>query len=272
MPVALSTPVVIASDASVERAVNCLREGGLVAFPTETVYGLGADATKGAAVAPLYQAKGRPAFNPLIAHVADLDAAQQIGRFDAAALRLAEAFWPGPLTLVVPKAADCAVTELATAGLDTIAMRMPGASGSPRHPARARPAGGGAFGQSLRACFAHHRRPCAWRPRRSDRPDRRWRAGHGRGRNPPSSAALRSLCCCDRAGCRAQAIEARARQPLASRRPRPTTKRRWRRACWPRTMRPIAGCGSTPPASNPARRCWHSDRRCRRALTRPRRC
>jgi len=125
MPVALSTPVVIASDASVERAVNCLREGGLVAFPTETVYGLGADATQGAAVALLYQAKGRPAFNPLIAHVADLDAAQKIGRFDAAALRLAEAFWPGPLTLVVPKTADCGVTELATAGLDTIAIRIP---------------------------------------------------------------------------------------------------------------------------------------------------
>jgi L-threonylcarbamoyladenylate synthase len=125
MHVALSTPVVIASDASVERAVSCLREGGLVAFPTETVYGLGADATQGAAVARLYEAKGRPAFNPLIAHVADLDAARQIGRFDQSALRLAEAFWPGPLTLVVPKAAGCGVTELATAGLDTIAIRIP---------------------------------------------------------------------------------------------------------------------------------------------------
>jgi L-threonylcarbamoyladenylate synthase len=125
MPVALSTPVVVASDAAVERAVACLREGGLVAFPTETVYGLGADATNGAAVARLYQAKGRPAFNPLIAHVADLDAAQTIGRFDQSALRLAQAFWPGPLTLVVPKAAGCKVAELATAGLDTIAIRIP---------------------------------------------------------------------------------------------------------------------------------------------------
>jgi L-threonylcarbamoyladenylate synthase len=125
MPVALSTPVLTASDASVERAVACLREGGLVAFPTETVYGLGADATNGAAVARLYQAKSRPAFNPLIAHVADLDAAQKIGRFDEVALRLAEAFWPGPLTLVVPKAAGCPVAELATAGLETIAIRIP---------------------------------------------------------------------------------------------------------------------------------------------------
>jgi L-threonylcarbamoyladenylate synthase len=125
MSVALSTTLLAASDAAVERAVGCLREGGLVGFPTETVYGLGADATNAAAVARLYQAKGRPAFNPLIAHVGDLDAAQKIGRFDAAALRLAEAFWPGPLTLVVPKAVGCPVAELATAGLDTVAIRIP---------------------------------------------------------------------------------------------------------------------------------------------------
>jgi L-threonylcarbamoyladenylate synthase len=106
-------------------AARALREGGLVAFPTETVYGLGADATNAAAIARLYQAKGRPAFNPLIAHVGDLEAARRIGRFDAAALRLAEAFWPGPLTLVLPKSADCAVADLATAGLETVAIRIP---------------------------------------------------------------------------------------------------------------------------------------------------
>jgi L-threonylcarbamoyladenylate synthase len=102
-----------------------LTVGGLVAFPTETVYGLGADATNGRAVARLYDAKGRPAFNPLISHVADLRAARALARFNADAERLAAAFWPGPLTLVLPKAADCAVAELATAGLDSIAVRVP---------------------------------------------------------------------------------------------------------------------------------------------------
>jgi L-threonylcarbamoyladenylate synthase len=96
-----------------------------VAFPTETVYGLGADATSGPAVARLYDAKGRPAFNPLIAHVADVADAERLARFDADAARLAKAFWPGPLTLVLPKAAGCPVAELATAGLDTIAVRVP---------------------------------------------------------------------------------------------------------------------------------------------------
>jgi L-threonylcarbamoyladenylate synthase len=102
-----------------------LGDGGLVAFPTETVYGLGADATNAAAIARLYQAKGRPAFNPLISHLSDLAAARAIGRFDEIAVRLAEAFWPGPLTLVLPKAHNCAVAELATAGLETIAIRVP---------------------------------------------------------------------------------------------------------------------------------------------------
>ena len=106
-------------------AGRCLAEGGLVAFPTETVYGLGADATNPAAIARLYRAKGRPAFNPLIAHVGDLASALRIGRFDARATELARAFWPGPLTLVVPQSADCAVADLATAGLDTIAIRVP---------------------------------------------------------------------------------------------------------------------------------------------------
>jgi L-threonylcarbamoyladenylate synthase len=121
----LTTPILPAGEAAVAAAARSLAGGGLVAFPTETVYGLGADAANAAAIARLYQAKGRPAFNPLIAHVGDLAAALRIARFDATAIALAEAFWPGPLTLVLPKASDCAVADLATAGLDTIAVRVP---------------------------------------------------------------------------------------------------------------------------------------------------
>jgi L-threonylcarbamoyladenylate synthase len=110
---------------AVERAAQTLAAGGLVAFPTETVYGLGADATNAAAVARLYDAKGRPSFNPLIAHVAETAAARPLARFNQAAERLALAFWPGPMTLVLPKLANCPVAELATAGLDTIAVRVP---------------------------------------------------------------------------------------------------------------------------------------------------
>jgi L-threonylcarbamoyladenylate synthase len=109
----------------VAAAAACLASGGLVGFPTETVYGLGADAGNPEAVARLYLAKGRPSFNPLIAHVSDLEAARRIGRFDARAIALAEAFWPGPLTLVLPKTSDCTVADLATAGLDTVAIRVP---------------------------------------------------------------------------------------------------------------------------------------------------
>jgi L-threonylcarbamoyladenylate synthase len=123
--VGLKTPILPAGAAAVAAAARCLAEGGLVAFPTETVYGLGADATDPAAIARLYQAKGRPSFNPLIAHVRDLGAGMRIGRFDATAIALAEAFWPGPLTLVLSKTADCTVADLATAGLDTIAIRVP---------------------------------------------------------------------------------------------------------------------------------------------------
>jgi L-threonylcarbamoyladenylate synthase len=123
--VGLKTQILPADAAAVATAARCLSDGGLVAFPTETVYGLGADAAQAQAIARLYEAKGRPAFNPLIAHVADIAAARQIARFDATALKLAEAFWPGPLTLVLPKTAHCPVAELATAGLDTVAIRVP---------------------------------------------------------------------------------------------------------------------------------------------------
>ncbi|UGV27783.1 threonylcarbamoyl-AMP synthase [Rhodopseudomonas boonkerdii] len=123
MQTALTTRIV--DPTAIEEAAERLRAGGLVAFPTETVYGLGADAANPRAVAGIYEAKGRPSFNPLIAHVADLAAARRIARFDSRALTLAEAFWPGPLTLVLPKETNCPVSDLATAGLDTVAIRVP---------------------------------------------------------------------------------------------------------------------------------------------------
>jgi L-threonylcarbamoyladenylate synthase len=125
MNVGLKTQVLPAGAAATAAAARVLAAGGLVGFPTETVYGLAADATNPAAIARLYRAKGRPSFNPLITHVVDLTAAGKIACFDAQATRLAEAFWPGPLTLVLPKASGCAVADLATAGLDTIAIRIP---------------------------------------------------------------------------------------------------------------------------------------------------
>lgn len=119
------TRVLPANQAAIETASVCLTAGGLVAFPTETVYGLGADATQGEAVARLYAAKGRPAFNPLISHVTSLAAARKLAGFNPDAERLAAAFWPGPLTLVLPRQPDCPVSDLATAGLDSIALRVP---------------------------------------------------------------------------------------------------------------------------------------------------
>jgi L-threonylcarbamoyladenylate synthase len=109
----------------VRQAAEILRGGGLVAFPTETVYGLGADATNDLAVARIYEAKGRPQFNPLIAHVAEADEAAALAEFPEAALALAARFWPGPLTLVLPRKARCPVSLLASAGLSSIALRVP---------------------------------------------------------------------------------------------------------------------------------------------------
>jgi len=125
MTVELATRLLKAAPDAIAAAARCLAAGGLVAFPTETVYGLGADATNGEAVARLYAAKGRPAFNPLIAHLPDLAAAHALAHFSDEADKLAQSFWPGPLTLVLQKRADCPVSELATAGLDTIALRVP---------------------------------------------------------------------------------------------------------------------------------------------------
>lgn len=117
--------VVQADEAAIRHAAALLVRGELVAFPTETVYGLGADATQDLAVARIYETKGRPSFNPLIVHVLDLAAADQIASFDANAMKLAAAFWPGPLTLVLPRLAGSGICDLVTAGLDTIAVRVP---------------------------------------------------------------------------------------------------------------------------------------------------
>ena len=111
---------------NISAAATILREGGLVAMPTETVYGLAANAADADAVARIYAAKQRPQFNPLIAHVSSIEMAEREGILGANAKRLVEAFWPGPLTLVVEVAATGSVSELARAGLDSIALRMPG--------------------------------------------------------------------------------------------------------------------------------------------------
>ena len=110
---------------AIERAAAILRDGGLVAFPTETVYGLGADATNGKAVAAIFAAKQRPQFNPLIVHVKGLAEAEALVEFTPCARELAEAFWPGALTLVLPRKTDCPLSLLVSAGLDTVALRVP---------------------------------------------------------------------------------------------------------------------------------------------------
>ncbi|MBZ4021203.1 threonylcarbamoyl-AMP synthase [Rhodobacter sp. TJ_12] len=114
-----------ADAAGLARAAALLRAGDLVAFPTETVYGLGGDARNGAAVAGIFAAKGRPRFNPLIVHVADLEMAAQIAAVSPQAYDLVQAFWPGPLTLVLPLRKEAGLSDLVTAGLDTVALRMP---------------------------------------------------------------------------------------------------------------------------------------------------
>src|SRR6516162_1089063 len=110
---------------AIEQAARLLNAGELVAFPTETVYGLGADATNDRAVAAIFAAKGRPHFNPLIVHVPGLAEAGSLAKFDAQARRIAAHFWPGPLTLVLPRRSDSGLSLLASAGLDTVAIRAP---------------------------------------------------------------------------------------------------------------------------------------------------
>lgn len=125
MEIAAKSPVRMADAAAVREAARLLRAGKLVAFPTETVYGLGADATNDQAVADIFAAKERPRFNPLIVHVANLAHAEEYSAFHAGALRLAKVFWPGALTLVLARRAGCALSQLVSAGLDTVALRAP---------------------------------------------------------------------------------------------------------------------------------------------------
>jgi len=121
-----STDVVAADEAAIARAAAVLRRGGLVAFPTETVYGLGADATDDRAVAAIFEAKGRPRFNPLIVHLPDATQAETCVVMSGAARVAAKRFWPGPLTLVLPRQATATVSYLCSAGLDSLAVRVPG--------------------------------------------------------------------------------------------------------------------------------------------------
>ncbi len=114
-----------ATDEAIERAARLIRAGELVAFPTETVYGLGGDATSEVACARIFAAKGRPRFNPLIVHVPGLAEAEALASFDEPARIAAHRFWPGPLSLVLPRRAECGLSLLASAGLDTVALRAP---------------------------------------------------------------------------------------------------------------------------------------------------
>lgn len=121
----INTRVLSPHSEGISEAARILADGGLVSFPTETVYGLFANATDDTAVARIYEAKGRPSFNPLIVHVPDLDAAKKYVEFNDDAERLATAFWPGAITLVLPLKADAGISKLVTAGLSTLAVRVP---------------------------------------------------------------------------------------------------------------------------------------------------
>ncbi len=236
MKLALKTRLMPAGPAAIDAAARTLRAGGLVAFPTETVYGLGADAGNGEAVARLYEAKGRPSFNPLIAHVADIAAARKLAVFNADAERLAAQFWPGPLTLVLPRAAECAVSELATAGLDSIAIRVPDhavsleilrAFGGPVVAPSANLSG------HVSPTSAQHVELDLGGP---DRPDRRWRTDVGRRRIHHRRLSRRAHAAA--AGRPFALTRSSARSAMTSRnRLNRLTKRRSPRACWKAIMR-----------------------------------
>src|SRR5689334_14238424 len=125
MPRRSASPILKPTPANILRAARLLRAGKLVAFPTETVYGLGGDASADDAVTSIYAAKARPRFNPLIVHVPSLQAAEKLVVFDDRARKLARRFWPGPLTLVLPRRVNAGISWLASAGLDSLAIRVP---------------------------------------------------------------------------------------------------------------------------------------------------
>jgi L-threonylcarbamoyladenylate synthase len=263
MNVGLKTQILPASEAAVDAAARCLATGGLVAFPTETVYGLGADATNAKAIARLYQAKGRPSFNPLIAHVRNFEAGMRVARFDAQAIALAKAFWPGPLTLVLPKARDCAVADLATAGLETIAIRVPA------HPlAREilRAFGGPVVAPS--ANLSGHVSPTTASHVQSDLAGRIDLIIDGGAVEVGVESTI--VGCFVPAACRAARSNAcsaaASRNRLRMQTMTPASP--WRRACWPPTTRRARRCGSMPAALRRARCCWRSAQVMWRELTR----
>ena len=193
-----TTRIIPFGDEAIAEAARLIGEGWPVAVATETVYGLAADATNPEAVARIYEAKGRPSFNPLIVHVPDFAAAERIGEFSAEARALAAEHWPGPLTIVVPLREDSGIASIVTAGLSTIALRVPA------HPAMQallrghRDAACGALGQCERYDQPDAGGACVEKPRRSDPLDRRRRAHPTRPginnrcrnrRDPPPSAA-----------------------------------------------------------------------------------
>lgn len=121
----MKTEILQATDVNIERAAKILKAGGLVALPTETVYGLGANALSGEAVAKIFEAKGRPSFNPLITHFLSADDVEDQAQMSEEALKLAHYFWPGPLTMILPRKSECELSDLVSAGLQTIACRVP---------------------------------------------------------------------------------------------------------------------------------------------------
>ena len=236
-----------ASPEAIAAAAACLRAGGLVAMPTETVYGLAADATSDAAVAAIYAAKERPAINPLIAHVLDIEAAREHAVFGPEAETLARAFWPGPLTLVLPVASTCRISLLARAGLDTVALRSPShetaralieAAGVPLAAPSANRSGAGEP-DDRRACRRRSRRPGRLDPRRRAVPP--WPRIR---RSSPVSAAGRD--CCVRARSRGRRSNPRSVRRSIGR--RDAKRRRTRPGNWRRTMRRRPSFGSAPPA------------------------
>ena len=156
----MKTETLTATPQGLARAAHILRAQGLVAFPTETVYGLGGDARSDLAVARIFDAKGRPSFNPLIVHVPDLAAASTFANFDARAEAIAAAFWPGPLTLVLPLRDDAGLSPLVTAESGHRRHPHPRASGGASLAARLRWAACCALGQPLGPGFAHTGRAC----------------------------------------------------------------------------------------------------------------
>ncbi|MAE50906.1 MAG: threonylcarbamoyl-AMP synthase [Micavibrio sp.] len=121
----MTTRILAANDRSIQECADYLKKGELVAFPTETVYGLGANALSSSAVAKIFEAKGRPRFNPLITHVLTAEEAEGFGIMNEEARKLAHNFWPGPLTMILPRRAACDLSDLVTAGLETVAIRVP---------------------------------------------------------------------------------------------------------------------------------------------------